>query len=109
MGTRKASKSGKERRRFNRFTLKADVSFRILKLPSPGRMLNLLNAMRKGKTRDISGGGICFHTSCLLLPGTIIRLNIPSSPIGKAASRRARVVWTREVRPGDFRVGVRFT
>jgi len=100
-------KSGKERRRFKRYPLKAAVSFRIMSFPSPGRMLKLIDAARRGKVRDVSSGGLCFHSSHLLLPGTIISLEVPKSPAGKATKKRARVIWVREMRPGDFRIGVR--
>jgi hypothetical protein len=107
MAIKKAAKSGRERRRFKRYPLKASVSFRIISFPSPGRMLKLVDAQRQGKVRDISSGGVCFHSNHLLLPGTILSLEVPKSPVGKAAKKRAKVVWVREMRPGDFRIGVK--
>ena len=104
----KGKKVGAERRRYKRYPLKAAVSFRILSFPSPGRMLRLIDAARRGKMHDISGGGTCFHSPHLLLPGTVIRLELPRSPVGKPSSKRAKVLWVREVRPGDFRIGVKF-
>jgi len=108
MAIKRKEKTGIERRWFKRYPLKAALSFRIVSLPSPARMIKMIDAARKGKMRDISVGGVCFHSSHLLLPGTVIRLVLPRSPVGKANSRKARVIWVREVRPGDFRVGVRF-
>ena len=108
MAIKRKEKAGIERRWFKRYPLKAAVSFRIVSLPSPARMIKMIDAARRGKMRDISVGGVCFHSNHLLLPGTVIRFALPKSPAGKAANRRARVMWVREVRPGDFRVGVRF-
>ena len=101
-------KTARDRRRYKRYPLSAAVSFRILRLPAPIRMINMLDSLRRGRTHDISAGGVCFHSTHLLLPGTIIRLMLPRSRAGKSSSRRARVVWMREVRSGDFRVGVKF-
>jgi len=108
MTIKRKEKTGIERRWYKRYPLKAAVSFRILTLPSPARMIKMVDAARRGKMRDISVGGVCFHSTHLLLPGTAIRLDLPKSPAGKAASKRANVLWVREMRPGDFRVGVRF-
>ena len=110
MKKRKASRRlvGRERRRFKRYQLKRSVSYCILKLPSPERMIELLASKRKGRVHDISQGGICFHAQQMLLPGTVVRIDIPRSPLGKPIRKRARVVWTREIRPNNFRVGVRF-
>jgi len=100
--------AGRERRRFKRCPLKGSVGYRILRLPPPGCMVELLDSMRRGRGRDIGRGGACFHAKQLLLPGTVIRLELPRSPLGHPLHRRAKVAWIREVRPGNFRVGVKF-
>ncbi len=71
-------------------------------------MVELIDRLRPGRARDISRGGVCFMTRHILLPGTVISMDLPPSPIGKRTRRRTRVIWTREARNGEFRVGVKF-
>lgn len=103
-----AKARGRERRRHARQEVTVGIGFRIDKLPSPGKMISLLDRMRKAKTGNISRTGMCLDTTQLLLPGTRISLTIPKSPITKRGSMKARVVWVRELSAGGFQIGVRY-
>lgn len=98
----------RERRRFRRFAIKVPVSYTIMKLPPPATMVRLLDSMRRGTVRDISQAGAGFVCSQILLPGTTVRLNGPSTPLVKIKGRLAKVIWVKELRPGRFKVGLKF-
>ncbi len=105
---RSAEPKGRERRRDPRFALSVGLGYRVRRLPPPGRMVSLLNTIRKGQTENVSVGGLSLTTSQLLLPGTILEVAVPNSPATKGGRRRARVVWVREVSPGSYQAGIRF-
>jgi hypothetical protein len=88
--------------------MRTTVSFRILKLPSPGRMVELLPAPRQPPTRDVSRTGMGFSARLLLLPGTLLEIQVPRSPARPGGRARASVVWCRETALGEYAVGVRF-
>lgn len=110
MKKRKAArkKTGRERRKYRRYPINLRLNYCILKLPAAEKMVKLLAAIRRGKGKDVSSGGICFDTSHILVPGTILRIEIPNAPRLRGQPQRAKVVWTRETRPNEFRVGIRF-
>ena len=101
-------KSGRERRRSPRFALSVGLGYKVRQLPSPKKMVSLLNTLRGGKTENVSKGGMSINCSQLLLPGTIVDVNVPASPVTKAGTRKARVVWVREVAPNHYQAGIRF-
>jgi hypothetical protein len=98
----------RERRKFVRHTVKGPVNYRVIRLPSPEEMVKLLDAMRSGAAHDISKGGICFRSSQLLLPGTLVEMDLPRTPVCKAGRKLARVKWVQELSPNSYRVGVKF-
>jgi hypothetical protein len=100
--------TGRDRRRFPRHHLSVGIAYRIVRLPSPGRMIRLLDRMRRAKAENVSRGGMCFDAPQLLLPGTRLDLTVPKSPVTKRGTLRATVVWVRELAAGGFQVGVRF-
>ena len=103
-----ATPRGRERRRHARHELTVAVGYRIVKLPSPGRMITLMDRMRKAKLENISRTGMCFDSPQLLLPGTRITLTVPRSPVTKRGTVPARVIWVRELPAGGFQIGVRY-
>lgn len=105
MGTRK---SGSDRRRDPRFALSVGLGYRVRRLPSPKKMVSLLNTLRGGKTENVSRGGMSINCSQLLLPGTVIEVDVPKSPATRSGKRKARVVWVREVAPNHYQAGIRF-
>jgi hypothetical protein len=105
---RSASARGRERRRYPRFSVSAGFGYRVRRLPPPTRMVSLLKTLRSGQTENVSAGGLSLTTSQLLLPGTLLEVDVPKSPATKAGRRRARVVWVREVSPGSYQAGIRF-
>jgi hypothetical protein len=98
----------RERRKHVRHSIKGPVSYRVIRLPSPEEMVKLLDAMRNGTAQDISQGGFCFRSSQLLLPGTVVEMALPRSPIARAGHKLARVKWVRELSPNRYQVGVKF-
>jgi len=108
----KLPKGGKtverERRKFIRHSIKGPVSYRVIRLPSPEEMVKLLDAMRSGAAHDISQGGFCFRSSQLLLPGTVVEMDLPRTPVARAGRKLARVKWVRELSRNSYRVGVKF-
>ncbi len=106
---RRAGPAGRERRRDPRFALSVGFGYRVRRLPPPGRMVSLLNTIRKGQTENVSVGGLSLTTSQLLLPGTTLEVDVPKSPATRGGRRRARVVWVRESSPGRYQAGIRFT
>lgn len=105
---KRKKKTGAERRKHRRYPINLRLHYSIVKLPKADKMVKLLAAVRRGSGKDVSAGGICFDTDHILLPGTILRMEIPNTAPIKGTSQRARVVWTREIRPNQFRVGIRF-
>jgi len=103
-----AKARGRERRRHARHELSVGVGYRIEKLPAPGRMIALLDRMRKAKTENVSRTGMCLDSPQLLLPGTRLSLTVPRSPVTKRGTMRATVVWVRERPAGGFQIGVKY-
>jgi len=101
-------KTAKERRRDPRFALSVGLGYKVRRLPSPAKMVSLLNTIRGGKTENVSKSGMSITSSHLLLPGTILEIRVPKSPATKGGLRKARVVWVREVAPNHYQVGIRF-
>lgn len=99
---------GRERRRYARHELTVGIGYRIERLPSPGRMITLLDRMRRAKTENVSRTGMCLDTPQLLLPGTRIALAVPTSPVTKRGTVQATVVWVRERPAGGFQIGVTY-
>jgi len=99
----------RERRKHVRHSIKGPVSYRVIRLPSPEEMVKLLDAMRSGAAHDISQGGFCFQSSQLLLPGTVVSMDLPRSPVARAGRKLARVKWVRELYPNRYQVGVKFS
>ncbi len=105
---RSAAAQGRDRRRHPRIALSVGLGYKVKRLPPPARMVSLLNTLRSGQTENVSVGGLSLTTSQLLLPGTILEVSVPKSPATKGGRRRARVVWVREVSPGQYQAGIRF-
>lgn len=100
---------GPERRRHQRVSFHGSLAYRVVRLPSPGRMIRLLDRMRPGKLKNISRGGVRIESSHLLLPGTRLEFRTPAGPFGPARAMRATVVWVREPAAGRYEMGVRFS
>ncbi len=105
---RKKFYGGAEKRKHPRLTLNASLSFKIKKFPPPEKMIHLLDAMRKGPGIDVSESGVSFVTGQLLIPGSILEITVPKSPLGPARRKKAKVVWVREVEEEKYRIGVKF-
>lgn len=103
-----AKPRGRERRRHARHEVTVGIGYRIVRLPSPARMITLLDRMRKARTENISRTGMCLDTPQLLLPGTRISLAVPKSPVTRRGTMQATVVWVRERPAGGFQIGVRY-
>jgi len=106
--SRSAPPSGRERRRDPRFALSVGLGYKVRRLPPPNKMVSLLNTLRGGKTENVSRSGMSITSSQLLLPGTILEVNVPASPATKGGKRRARVIWVRELAPNTYQAGIRF-
>jgi hypothetical protein len=98
----------KDRRKHARYSLDASVHYKVRSLPSPRKMIQLLDTMRRAKGKDVSKEGMRFTSTQLLLPGTVIELAAPPSEHLKSRKLKARVVWIREVAPDKYQVGVKF-
>lgn len=101
-------KTGRDRRRHERVSIRGSLAYRVVRLPSPARMISLLDHMRPGRLKNISRGGIRIESTHLLLPGTLLELRTPPSAFGPARTMRAVVVWVREPAAGRYEMGVRF-
>ena len=101
-------KIGRDRRKHPRYILSSSVSYKIRHLPSPKRMIRLLDTMRRAKGKDVSAGGLSFISEQLLLPGTVIELTVPPSKAARTGKLMGRVVWVREISPEKYRIGVKF-
>ena len=99
---------GSEKRKHPRITLATSVSYKVKKIPPPEKLIRLLDSLREGPTVDVSHGGLSFVSRQLLIPGSIIDLKIPKSPLARAQRRRARVVWLNEIERDKYRIGVKF-
>ena len=106
---KKAKKPSKERRHHPRLTLSASVAYRVVKFPSPTKMIHFLDSMRRASARDISRGGVCIISRQLLPPGTILELSLPRTNLHDARHVRAGVVWVHEIKEGKYRIGLKFT
>jgi hypothetical protein len=62
---------------------------------------------RSAELKDVSFGGMSFHTQVRLATGTIVRLRIPS--VDPSFETKAMVIWSRESPGGGFGTGVQFT
>ena len=61
-----------------------------------------------GELRDISGGGFCFASKYAYQDSTVLRCEIfpPGFPVG--VPTLARVQWSRQESPAEFRIGLQF-
>lgn len=106
---RKGSKLSRERRQHPRLTLSASVAYRVVKFPSPVKMIKFLDSMRRASARNISRGGVCIISRQLLPPGTTLELSLPRTNLHDARHVRAGVVWVHEIKEGKYRIGLKFS
>lgn len=106
---RKGRKLSRERREHPRLTLSASVAYRVVKFPSPIKMIKFLDSMRRASARNISRGGVCIISRQLLPPGTTLELSLPRTNLHDARHVQAGVVWIHEIKEGKYRIGLKFS
>lgn len=87
-------KSGAERRRAPRLETSFDLSYQVVSLPDEKTLLETLDKLLTGQSKDLSEVGISMWTNKLLMPGTTIEMQFPAQASDDPAVRvKARVVW----------------
>ena len=75
------------RRQFVRLRTRLTTVFKIVKT----------GKVRRGLTRDVSGGGLCFVSEELLAPGTSLGIELKLPDRNTPITFSAEVVWSRPV------------
>ncbi|MEK7476541.1 MAG: PilZ domain-containing protein [Candidatus Coatesbacteria bacterium] len=97
------TKDGAERRRAPRLETAFDLSYQIVALPDEKTLLETLDKLLTGHSKDLSEVGISMWTNKLLMPGTTLEMQFPAQAMGEAPVKvKARVVWCQPHTEGGF-------
>lgn len=106
------SKDGADRRRAPRLDKSFDLNYRIVALPDEKTLIETLDKLLTGQSKDLSEVGISMWTSKILVPGTTIEMHFPAAESGDPVVKvKARVVWCQPHTDGGYvraRAGLEF-
>ncbi len=96
--------TGAERRKFPRFERRLMLKFRCIKTTHIPDSVDQVGAIE-----DISKGGMVLKSKKVYAPESMVRLNLPESPMGPARTLHGKVVWARPSKEHDgFQIGLQF-
>ena len=104
-------KSGADRRRATRVDKAFVINYQVVALPDEKTLLETLDKLLTGESKDLSEVGISMWTGKMLMPGTTIEMEFPASGTATAVKVKARVVWCQPHTEGGYvrsRAGLEF-
>ena len=104
-------KSGADRRRAPRVDKAFVINYQVVALPDEKTLLETLDKLLTGESKDLSEVGISMWTGKMLMPGTTIEMEFPASGTATAVKVKARVVWCQPHTEGGYvrsRAGLEF-
>jgi len=102
---------GAERRRAPRVDRVLDLKYRIKELPDEKTIIETLDKLLVAQSKDLSETGICLWTTQMLVPGSLLEVELPAPAEGGIFQVKARVVWCRPQGGGEYvrcRCGLEF-
>jgi len=97
------AKGGAERRRAPRLDTAFDLNYQIVALPDEKTLLETLDKLLTGQSKDLSEVGISMWTNKLLMAGTTIEMQFPAQGPGVPPVKvKAKVVWCQPHTEGGY-------
>jgi c-di-GMP-binding flagellar brake protein YcgR len=104
-------KTGADRRRAPRIEKAFVINYQVVALPDEKTLLETLDKLLTGESKDLSEVGISMWTGKMLMPGTTIEMEFPAKADTKSVTVKARVVWCQPHTEGGYvrsRAGLEF-
>lgn len=104
-------KTGADRRRAPRVEKAFLINYQVVALPDEKTLLETLDKLLTGESKDLSEVGISMWTGKMLMPGTTIEMEFPAAGSHQAVKVKARVVWCQPHTEGGYvrsRAGLEF-
>ena len=104
-------KTGADRRRAPRIEKAFVINYQVVALPDEKTLLETLDKLLTGESKDLSEVGISMWTGKMLMPGTTIEMEFPAAGAVAAVKVKAKVVWCQPHTEGGYvrsRAGLEF-